>query len=105
MTPARKVRIGVTLVLLLLIGGAATLFTLQNSSRMTDLSLDLYFFATHLQKPVAVPVLVWIAFGSGLVIGGGWGLLGRSRRRAAPAVGGAASARTDFGRADDDDWT
>ena len=41
----------------------------------------------------------------GLVIGGGWGLFGRSRRRVAPVVGGAASARTDFGRADYDDWT
>lgn len=105
MTGARKISLGLTLLTVVAVGGVATLFTIQNSSRMTDLSLDLYVFATHLQTPLSVPVLMWAAFGSGLLLG----LVGMvvSRVRQSGRMGDLEmrAARAELGRTNDDDWT
>lgn len=47
----------------------AWLFIVQNSQRTTGLSLDLYFAAWQLQRPIAVPALLGITFGSGFALG------------------------------------
>ncbi len=49
--------------------GVGALFYLQNSLRVTELSLNLGVVAFQLQQPMAVPLLLVIAFGSGLVFG------------------------------------
>ena len=67
-------------LLLLLLVLAATAFTIQNSSRLTDLSFDIGFFAWHLKEPLALPVILWCTLGGGLAAGamlGAW-LRGRS---------------------------
>lgn len=75
MTPARWT----LLVIVLLLLGAVTLFTVQNLERTSDLSFDLWVWAGHLKRPQPVPYLLLSAFGLGLILGGGWGLLGRMR--------------------------
>lgn len=100
------------LVSVLLVGLVGTLFTVQNSSRTSDLSLDLWFAAWHLQAPAPLPVLLWVAFAVGLLVGVFGMLLGRRSSRSEPAYGGApawappppASAPPSGGRKDDD-WT
>lgn len=47
----------------------AVLFYLQNSLRKVDLSLDLYVAAWRLQDPVPVPLVVFVSFGVGLLVG------------------------------------
>jgi len=81
----------------------AALFTVQNSGRTTDLSLDLWVKAFHLQEPQPIPYLLWAAFGIGLLVGGTWGLMGRV---------GSGSSDDDADRDEsaaynpaDDDWT
>ena len=81
-----------------------TLFTVQNASRTTDLSLDLYVVAYHLQEPQPIPHLLWAAFGIGLLVGGLWGVVGRvvgGSRDKAEQEDDVASAYN----AADDDWT
>jgi uncharacterized integral membrane protein len=103
------------LVSVLLIGLVGTLFTVQNSSRTSDLSLDLWFAAWHLQAPAPLPVLLWVAFAVGLLVGVVGMAFGRRSGRSespygggspswapppppAPAAGGGSSRK-------DDDWT
>lgn len=62
-----------TLVVLVLATGAA--FTVQNTGRTTQLSLDVGFAAWRLAHPVTVSALVWASFGAGLLLAGTWGLL------------------------------
>lgn len=45
---------------------ALVMFTMQNLSRTTSLSFDAYFAAWELARPVPVPLLIWVSFGSGL---------------------------------------
>jgi len=100
------------LVSVLLVGLVGTLFTVQNSSRTSDLSLDLWFAAWHLQAPAPLPVLLWVAFAVGLLVGVIGMVVGRRSSAAAPAYGGSpawappppASAPPSGGRKDDD-WT
>ena len=61
------------LILVLAVLTIAGLFTVQNGSRLVDLSLSIGVFGVELKEPMPVPVLLWIAFGGGLVIGG-WGI-------------------------------
>jgi uncharacterized integral membrane protein len=68
----RNTVIGVVLILLI---AFCALFALQNSSRQTQLSLDVGFTAWRLEKPVSIPVLIGISFGSGLLVGGVLGLV------------------------------
>ena len=105
MSGARKVSLAVTLVVVLLLGTVGTLFTIQNSSRVTDLSLDLWVFATHLQEPIAVPYLLWGAFGGGLLLGLAWSVVARMRMSGKLNDLEVRAARADLGRTDDDDWT
>lgn len=110
MTPARWTML---VVVLLLVGGVA-LFTVQNVERTTDLSFDLWVWATHLRRPLPVPYLLLGAFGAGLLLGGGWGILGRVRAagrigeleqdlaRATLRTGAAPSASSRTG--EDDPW-
>ena len=81
-------------------------FTAQNMSRTTQLSLDLYVAAWKLAQPVAVPVLVWASFGSGLLVAGVWGwvrgiALARKVRRLEHelALGGTRGRNDDWVRA------
>lgn len=100
MSPTRWV----LLVLVTLVLFVAVLFTVQNSGRLTDLSLDLYFSAFHLKRQVAVPYLLWGTLGSGLLLGGIIGRLGgrdRARDGYTTTSGGSYSA----GSRSDDDWT
>ena len=58
-----------TLILVALSAFFGALFYLQNSLRKVDLSLDLYVAAWRLQEPVSVPLVVFVSFGVGLLIG------------------------------------
>jgi uncharacterized membrane protein YciS (DUF1049 family) len=109
-------------LLVVALGGTVlTLGWLQNSSRTTDLSLNLGFAAWRLAEPVAVPALLATASGVGFVLGmfvfgAGWLRASRRARRAerqvalsgsgwsAPPVGGQAPDAPLSARADDDGW-
>lgn len=56
----------------------AAMFTIQNVSRTSPLSLDLYVYAWQLARPVAIPWLIWGSFGVGFVAAS---LVGWMRRR------------------------
>ncbi len=58
-----------SLILLLLVGGIGTLAWLQNSTRSTELSLNLGFAAWQLAEPIAIPSLVGAAVGTGMALG------------------------------------
>jgi hypothetical protein len=63
-------RLVLVLVLLIaLVAFVAWLFIVQNSARTTQLSLDLGFAAWQLQRPIAIPALLGISFGSGFALG------------------------------------
>lgn len=67
------------LILTLLVVLIAVLFTIQNSSRVSDLSLDLGFVAFHLTEALPVPALIWSSFGLGALGGLVAGLWLRAR--------------------------
>ena len=93
-----------SLVVVASTAAVGALFTVQNATRTTDLSLDLYVVAYHLQEPQPVPHLLWAAFGIGLLVGGLWGIVGRvtaGSRDKADQDDDVASAYN----AADDDWT
>lgn len=59
------------LVVVLILTGLGALFWVQNSSRTTQLSLELWAVgAWQLAEPMSVPVLIAIALVSGLLIAG-----------------------------------
>lgn len=101
MTPTRWILLVLTLVGL----SFAALFTVQNSARMTDLSLDLYFTAFHLKQRIAVPYLLWGTLGSGLLIGGIVGRFSGRSRSQADSFSGTGSHTLGGGARGDDDWT
>ncbi len=72
------------LLILLLVGGLATLFVLQNKGASTSLGLNLGFAAWRFTAPQPVAPLMLASLGVGLVAGGGWGMLraSASTRRA-----------------------
>ncbi len=59
----------VTLLLATAVVGLGLLFAVQNGGRQTQLSLDLGVAAWQLQQPLAVPVLIAVCFGTGVVTG------------------------------------
>lgn len=63
---------GIVAVLLIALGA---LFSLQNSARTTQLSLDLGFAAWQLEQPVSIPLLIGISFAVGVLVGGLLGLI------------------------------
>ena len=64
-----KIRILIALFFGILICGSAALFVVQNLSRTTQLSFDIQFLAWQLNEPVAVPLLMAICVGVGLLLG------------------------------------
>ncbi len=97
----------ILLVVVLLVVGLATLFTVQNLGRTTDLSLDLWVWAAHLRQPVPVPYLLLACFGSGLLLGGAWGLVAKMSSASRIADLEQDVARASLGRAStasDDPW-
>jgi hypothetical protein len=70
---------GKALSVLLKLGlvAAAVLFTIQNMSRTSGLSLDLWAVGFELGEPQPIPFLIWSALAAGLVLGIGWGVQGR----------------------------
>ncbi len=89
----------VTLTGILLVGGTGLLFVIQNSSRTTQLSLDLGFKAAQLAEPVSIPALMGVCLGLGVVIGAGplwfrtWRLSSRVRELEARVALDQAMAR------------
>jgi hypothetical protein len=77
-------RLLLRLLILLLAGGLATLFVLQNDGVIASLGLNLGFAAWRFTAPHPVALLMLASLGVGLVAGGGWGLLraSASNRRA-----------------------
>ena len=57
------------LIVLLVAAIPAALFTIQNANWTAQLSLDLHLWASQLKAPMAVPHLMWISFGVGLLCG------------------------------------
>ena len=100
---ARPGRIA-TLITLGLVAAVGVLFTVQNSGRMTDLSLDLGFTAFHLAEPQPLPYLLWGAFGIGLLLAGTWGVFQRMGVNRHTREFETHAARSDL-QAQDDDWT
>ena len=99
MSTAGKTGLIFVVVLIALLGTVGYLFVLQNSERVTDLSLDLGALgAVHLRHPMAVTHLLAIALGGGflggLILGS---LSGRRRPDSAESFGAAAGT--------DHDWT
>jgi len=91
-----------TLIVVATVVGA--LFTLQNLDRTSDLSLDLWVVAYHLSEPQPVPYLLWGAFAAGLLLGGGWSILGRLSAQARVRGLEQQVARSNL-QTTDDDWT
>lgn len=89
------------LLLSLLALGAGGLFWVQNSLRLVDLSLDLYFFAFKLREPVPLPSVLMITFGLGLLTGMLFMLPLRGARRSEPPRSGGAGGSSPGG----DLWT
>ena len=80
------------------------LFTIQNSLRLTTLSLNLWVVAFELKDPQPVPYLLLGAFGVGLLLAGGIGSLNRMglQRRIRQLEHDVARNSV---HASDDDWT
>lgn len=53
---------------LLLLGLAVVMFTIQNLSRTTLLSFDMYVYAWQIARPVPVPWIMWGSFGVGVLL-------------------------------------
>lgn len=65
----------VSLVLVFLLLAVAGLFTIQNLSRLAELSLSFGpLGGFQLAEPMPLPYLLWISTAAGLVIGAAWGL-------------------------------
>jgi len=93
----------ITLTVVALVVLLAALFTVQNFSRLSDLSLDLGLVAMHLKQPQPLPVLMWGAFFVGLISGlVGAVLLGRGSRPERIRHSGLAGAGMG---ATSDDWS
>lgn len=58
-----------TLILGVVSAFIAALFYIQNSLRKVDLSLDLGLRAWRLAEPVSVPLVLFVAFAVGLLLG------------------------------------
>jgi len=100
MKPTHWILLGLTLCVLTV----AALFTVQNSGRTTDLSLDLYFWAWHLERDVVVPYLLWGTLGGGFLAGS---IAGRLSGRGESTASSYTAPTSSYGStsATDDDWT
>lgn len=87
--------------------GAAVLFTIQNMSRTSGLSLDLWVVGVELGEPQPIPFLIWSAIAMGLVLGIGWGVQGRRQSMRRIRQLEAELVRQELGRSpetDSSDW-
>ena len=93
-----------TLTVIVVAAALGTLFTLQNVERVTHLSLDVWVTAFQLKSPQPVPYLLWVAFGSGLLLAGTLGSIQRlgQQRRIRELEQDLARASL---RSADDDWS
>ena len=80
------------------------LFAIQNSMRLTTLSLNLWVVAFELKDPQPIPYLVIGAFGAGLVLAGALGSMNRMslQRRVRELEHDVARGSV---RTTDDDWS
>ena len=92
------------LIVLVVTVAVGALFTIQNSSRLTELSLNLWVLAFELKEPLPIPYLLIGSFGVGLVLAGALGSLNRMalQRRIRELEQQAARSAV---RSTDDDWT
>ena len=92
------------LIVLVLAVAVGALFTLQNSMRLTELSLNLWFVAFQLEDPQPIPYLLLGSFGGGLILAGAIGTFNRMslQRRVRDLEQEVARASL---RTADDDWT
>ena len=92
------------LIVLVATVAVGALFTIQNSARVTDLSLNLWMVAFELKEPLPIPYLLIGSFGGGLVLAGALGSLNRMglQRRIRDLEQQAARSAV---RGTDDDWT
>ena len=99
-------QVGRWLILFGLVATAAlgALFAIQNSSRMTELSLNLWIVAFELAEPQPVPYLILGAFGVGLILAGALGSFNRLGLQRKIRKLEQEIARSSL-RAADDDWT
>lgn len=82
----------------------AVMFTVQNLGRTTELSLDLWVVAWRLRQPVPVPVALWIALGSGFVLGAALVLFQGSRARSRARQRARARSSLGDSHRSADDW-
>jgi hypothetical protein len=88
--------------------GAAILFTVQNMSRTSLLSLDLWVVGVQLGEPQPLPYLLWTALALGLLMGLGWGMQGRRKSLRRIRQLEADRVRQELGKAPEaepGDWT
>ena len=92
------------LIVLGLAAAVGSLFTIQNSERVSDLTLNLWVVAFQLDTPQPIPYLLWGAFGAGLLLAGGLSSAQRIslQRRVRDLEQDVARAGL---RASDDDWS
>ena len=92
------------LIVLVLTAALGALFTIQNSSRVTELSINLWVVAFELAEPQPVPFLILGAFGAGLILAGALGSFNRMglQRKIRELERQAAQSSI---RTSDDDWT
>lgn len=91
----------IVLVLAVAVGG---LFTIQNSMRLTDLSLNLWVVAFELEQAQPIPYLLIGAFGGGLILAGALGSFNRMALQRRVRELEQEVARSSV-RSSDDDWT
>lgn len=84
----------------------AVMFTVQNSSRLADLSLDLGFWAVHLERPLPLVYLLWGTLVGGFLAGFGWSAAMRAAddRRARELEGMAERAKFNANPRGGSDW-
>ena len=94
----------IKLFVLCLAAAFIALFTIQNLSRTSDLSLNLWVVAFKLKTPQPIPFMLLASFGSGLLLAGFFGILNRMglQRRLREAEGQAAR---NSAQPSEDDWT
>ena len=92
------------LIVLVATVAVGALFTVQNSMRLTELSLNLWVVAFELKEPLPIPYLLIGAFGAGTVLAGALGSVNRMSLQRKIRQMEQQSARSTV-RATDDDWT
>ena len=95
------------LMLIVIVSAVAVgaLFTIQNSVRLTNLSLNLWVVAFELKEAQPVPYLLLGAFGGGLVLAGALGSISRLGLQRRIRELEQDVARGNLRDSTDDDWT